>query len=209
MKLLEDRIRKDGIVREGGVLKVDSFINHQMDIPLFREMAREWKRLFAGKPINKVLTIEASGIGIAAVVASELDVPVVFAKKAMSINLDYDNYETQIQSFTHKKIYNVIVSKKFGPGQGGRGHRGGHRHCRGKGLPARRRHDPGAGHPAGIPGHCGIDGRRHRRNRLPPPASPELNRNQKIRAVPQRGRHGFFRLQRVQRASISLPREKE
>ncbi len=113
MKLLEDRIRRDGIVREGGVLKVDSFINHQMDIPLFREMAREWKRLFAGKPINKVLTIEASGIGIAAIVASEWNVPVVFAKKAMSINLDYDNYETQIQSFTHKKIYNVIVSKKF------------------------------------------------------------------------------------------------
>ena len=113
MKLLEERIRRDGIVRPGGVLKVDSFINHQMDIPLFREMAREWKRLFAGKPINKVLTIEASGIGIAAIVASELDVPVVFAKKAMSINLDYDNYETQIQSFTHKKVYNVIVSKKF------------------------------------------------------------------------------------------------
>ena len=113
MKLLEDRIRKDGIIREGNVLKVDSFINHQMDIALFREMAREWKRLFAGKPINKVLTIEASGIGIAAVVASELNVPVVFAKKSMSINLDYDNYETQIQSFTHKKIYNVIVSKKF------------------------------------------------------------------------------------------------
>ena len=110
MKMLEDRIRKDGIVREGNVLKVDSFINHQMDIPLFREMAREWKRLFAGKPINKVLTIEASGIGIAAVVASELNVPVVFAKKSMSINLDYDNYKTQIQSFTHKKIYNVIVS---------------------------------------------------------------------------------------------------
>ena len=113
MKMLEDRIRKDGIVREGNVLKVDSFINHQMDIPLFREMAKEWKRLFAGKPINKVLTIEASGIGIAAVVASELNVPVVFAKKSMSINLDYDNYKTQIQSFTHKKIYNVIVSKKF------------------------------------------------------------------------------------------------
>ena len=113
MKMLEDRIRKDGIVREGNVLKVDSFINHQMDVPLFREMAREWKRLFAGKPINKVLTIEASGIGIAAVVASELNVPVVFAKKSMSINLDYDNYKTQIQSFTHKKIYNVIVSKKF------------------------------------------------------------------------------------------------
>lgn len=113
MKLLEDRIRADGIVREGNVLKVDSFINHQMDIPLFREMAREWKRLFADKKINKVLTIEASGIGIAAIVASELNVPVVFAKKSMSINLDYNNYETKIQSFTHKKIYNVIVSKKF------------------------------------------------------------------------------------------------
>ena len=113
MKMLEERIRKDGIVREGNVLKVDSFINHQMDIPLFREMAKEWKRLFAGKTINKVLTIEASGIGIAAVVASEFNVPVVFAKKSMSINLDYDNYETKIQSFTHKKIYNVIVSKKF------------------------------------------------------------------------------------------------
>ena len=113
MKMLEDRIRKDGLVREGNVLKVDSFINHQMDIPLFREMAKEWKRLFDGKPINKVLTIEASGIGIAAVVASEFNVPVVFAKKSMSINLDYDNYETKIQSFTHKKIYNVIVSKKF------------------------------------------------------------------------------------------------
>ena len=113
MKLLEERIQRDGIVREGNVLKVDSFINHQMDIPLFREMAKEWKRLFDGKPINKVLTIEASGIGIAAVVASEFNVPVVFAKKSMSINLDYDNYETKIQSFTHKKIYNVIVSKKF------------------------------------------------------------------------------------------------
>ena len=88
-------------------------VGNQMDIPLFREMAKEWKRLFAGKPINKVLTIEASGIGIAAIVASEFNVPVVFAKKSMSINLDYNNYETKIQSFTHKKIYNVIVSKKF------------------------------------------------------------------------------------------------
>ena len=113
MKMLEDRIRADGIVREGDVLKVDSFINHQMDIPLFREMAREWQRLFAGKPITKVLTIEASGIGIAAIVASEFNVPVVFAKKSMSINLDYNNYETKIQSFTHKKIYNVIAPKKF------------------------------------------------------------------------------------------------
>lgn len=113
MKLLEQRILKDGIVREGSVLKVDSFINHQMDVALFREMAREWKRLFAGAPINKVLTIEASGIGIAAITAEEFGVPAVFAKKSMSINLDYDNYETKIQSFTHKKTYNVIVSKKF------------------------------------------------------------------------------------------------
>ena len=198
MKLLEERIRKDGIVRAGGVLKVDSFINHQMDIPLFREMAREWKRLFAGKPINKVLTIEASGIGIAAIVASELDVPVVFAKKAMSINLDYDNYETQIQSFTHKKIYNVIVSKKFlGPEDhllivddflaNGCALMGlldlaeragatveGHRHRSGKGLPARRRPGPRPRHPSGIPRHHRIHGRRHRRDRLPPPAPPEL-----------------------------------
>lgn len=113
MQRLEERIRKDGIVREGNVLKVDSFINHQMDIALFEEMAKEWKRLFAGKPINKILTIEASGIGIAAIAAREFGVPVVFAKKAKSINLDHDNYVTKIQSFTHGKIYEVIVSKKF------------------------------------------------------------------------------------------------
>lgn len=113
MKLLEQRIQKDGIVREGNVLKVDSFINHQMDIPLFVEMAKEWKRLFAGKPINKILTIEASGIGIAAIVGAELGVPVVFAKKSMSINLDYNNYETKVESFTHKRTYTVILSKKF------------------------------------------------------------------------------------------------
>lgn len=113
MKLLEDRIRKDGIIREGNVLKVDSFINHQMDIKLFEEMAKEWKRLFVDKKINKILTIEASGIGIAAIVAREFDVPVVFAKKSKSINLDDNNFSTKIQSFTHSKIYDVIVSKKF------------------------------------------------------------------------------------------------
>lgn len=113
MKLLEDRIRKDGIIREGNVLKVDSFINHQMDIKLFEEMAKEWKRLFADKKINKILTIEASGIGIAAIVAREFNVPVVFAKKSKSINLDDNNFSTKIQSFTHSKIYDVSVSKKF------------------------------------------------------------------------------------------------
>ena len=113
MKLLEERIQKDGIVRPGNVLKVDSFINHQMDIKLFSEMAKEWKRLFAGKNITKILTIEASGIGIAAVTAMEFGVPVVFAKKSQSINLDYDNYTTKIESFTHKRVYDVNISKKF------------------------------------------------------------------------------------------------
>lgn len=113
MEKLEERIRKDGIIREGNVLKVDSFINHQMDIALFEDMAKEWKRLFAGKQINKILTIEASGIAIAAIAAREFGVPVVFAKKSKSINLDNDNYCTKIQSFTHGRVYDVIVSKKF------------------------------------------------------------------------------------------------
>ncbi|MDD5829063.1 MAG: xanthine phosphoribosyltransferase [Lachnospira sp.] len=113
MRELEERIRKEGIIREGNVLKVDSFINHQMDIKLFEQMAKEWKRLFADKQINKILTIEASGIGIAAIVAREFDVPVVFAKKSQSINLDNNNYCTKIQSFTHNKVYDVIVSKKY------------------------------------------------------------------------------------------------
>lgn len=113
MKLLEDRIRKDGLVKSEGVLKVDNFLNHQMDIELFNKMGEEWARLFADKVINKVLTIEASGIGIAAVAAQHFNVPVVFAKKALSINLDGEMYHTQIQSFTHQRIYDVIVSKKF------------------------------------------------------------------------------------------------
>ena len=113
MRLLEERIRKDGIVKEGQVLKVDSFINHQMDINLFNEMGKEFKRLFADKPINKILTIEASGIGLACVIAQHFDVPVVFAKKAKSINLDGEMYTTKIESFTHKRVCDVIVSKKF------------------------------------------------------------------------------------------------
>ena len=113
MELLEERIRRDGVVKAGGVLKVDAFLNHQMDIELFSQMAEEWKRLFAGKPINKILTIEASGIGIAAVVAHHFGVPVVFAKKTQSINLDGTMYSTRIQSFTHNRIYDVIVSTRF------------------------------------------------------------------------------------------------
>ena len=95
------------------MLKVDSFLNHQMDVNLFNEMGKEFKRRFAGCPINKILTIEASGIGIACIVAQHFHVPVVFAKKAKSINLDGEMYCTKIQSFTHKKIYDVIVAKKF------------------------------------------------------------------------------------------------
>lgn len=113
MKLLEDTIREKGIVKEGNVLKVDSFLNHQMDIKLFNEMGKEFKRLFADKKITKILTIEASGIGIACVAAQYFDVPVVFAKKAQSINIDGDVYSTSITSFTHKREYQVIVSKKY------------------------------------------------------------------------------------------------
>lgn len=113
MKLLEERIRKDGVVKPGNVLKVDSFLNHQMDVELFNEMGKEFKRLFADRPINKILTIEASGIGIACVVAQHFNVPVVFAKKAKSINLDGEMLSTKIESFTHKRVYDVIVSKKF------------------------------------------------------------------------------------------------
>ncbi|MBR4277452.1 MAG: xanthine phosphoribosyltransferase [Lachnospiraceae bacterium] len=113
MKLLEDMIREKGIVKPGNVLKVDSFLNHQMDIKLFNEMGKEFKRIFKDKPINKILTIEASGIGIACVAAQYFDVPVVFAKKAQSINIDGDVYSTQITSFTHKREYQVIVSRKY------------------------------------------------------------------------------------------------
>ena len=113
MKLLEERIRKDGVVKEGNILKVDSFLNHQMDIALFNQMGEEFRRLFADCPINKILTIEASGIGIAAIVAQHFNVPVVFAKKAQSVNLDGEMYTTKIESFTHKRTYDVIVSKKF------------------------------------------------------------------------------------------------
>lgn len=113
MKLLEERIRKDGTVKAGNVLKVDSFLNHQMDIDLFNEMGKEWERLFADRKITKILTVEASGIGIACVAAQHFHVPVVFAKKSQSVNIDGEVYSTKIESFTHKRVYDVIVSKKF------------------------------------------------------------------------------------------------
>ena len=113
MNFLEERIAKDGIVKPGNVLKVDSFLNHQMDIALLEEIGREFKRRFDGKPITKVLTIEASGIGIAAFVAKEFGVPMVFAKKSKSINIEGEMYVAEVESFTHKNRNQVIVSKKF------------------------------------------------------------------------------------------------
>lgn len=113
MNFLEERIIKDGIVKPGNVLKVDSFLNHQMDIELFNEMGKEFKRRFEGKHINKILTIEASGIGIACVAAQHFNVPVVFAKKAKSINLEGEMYVAEVESFTHKCKNQVIVAQKF------------------------------------------------------------------------------------------------
>lgn len=113
MKLLEDRIRKEGVVKEGNVLKVDRFLNHQMDIELFQEIGKEFKRRFANENVNKILTIEASGIGIACVAAESFHVPVVFAKKNQTKNIAGEVYRTQVESFTHGRIYDIIVSKEF------------------------------------------------------------------------------------------------
>ena len=113
MNFLEERIMKDGVVKEGNILKVDSFLNHQMDVKLFKQMGEEYKRRFAGKNINKIITIEASGIGIACIVAECFDVPVVFAKKSQSVNIDGDVYSAEVESFTHKCKNQVLISKKF------------------------------------------------------------------------------------------------
>ena len=117
MQILKDRIRKDGKIKAGNVLKVDSFLNHQMDIKLFGEIGREFKRRFADVPVTKILTIEASGIGIACIVAQYFDVPVVFAKKTQTKNIAGEVYTTKVESFTHGRVYDIIVSKEFlGPG---------------------------------------------------------------------------------------------
>ncbi len=113
MNFLEERILKDGVVKEGNVLKVDSFLNHQMDVALMDEIGREFYRRFADTPVTKVLTIEASGIAIAYAAARCFGVPLVFAKKAKSINIDGDMYTAEVESFTHKNKNQVIVSKKF------------------------------------------------------------------------------------------------
>ena len=113
MKLLEEKILKDGVIKSGNVLKVDSFLNHQIDVPFVSELGKELQRQFADRPINKILTIEASGIGIACVAAMYFQVPVVFAKKSSGSNMDKDVYFTQIYSYTHSKMNDVVVSKRF------------------------------------------------------------------------------------------------
>ncbi|MBQ9436930.1 MAG: xanthine phosphoribosyltransferase [Lachnospiraceae bacterium] len=113
MRLLEERILKDGKVRAGGILKVDGFLNHQMDVHLFMELAKQWKEAFEGEEITKLLTIEASGIGLACIAAQVFDCPVVFAKKTKTRNIDGSVYKTQVKSFTHGKIYDVIVSREY------------------------------------------------------------------------------------------------
>lgn len=113
MRELEERIRRDGIVEDGDVLKVDGFLNHQMDVELFGAMGREWARLFAGEGVNKILTIEASGIGIACIAAQAFGVPVVFAKKSRTKNIAGDVYRVEVPSFTHGTVSTVIVSRRF------------------------------------------------------------------------------------------------
>ena len=113
MELLKERIKKDGVIKEGNVLKVDNFLNHQMDVKLFNEIGKEFKRRFADVKVDKILTIEASGIAVAAITAQYFDVPVVFAKKSESINLDGETFSASVESYTHKRRYQVIVAKRF------------------------------------------------------------------------------------------------
>lgn len=113
MELLKERIQRDGTVKGTDVLKVDSFLNHQMDVALFEAMGREFLRRFDGCGVNKILTIEASGIGIACVTAQSFRCPVVFAKKSQTKNIAGEVYSTRVESFTHGRVYDVIVSKKF------------------------------------------------------------------------------------------------
>ena len=113
LKLLEDRIRRDGIVRDGGILKVDSFLNHQMDVAFFTEMAKEFERLYHNCGVNKILTIEASGIGVACITAQVFGCPLVFAKKSKTLNIAGDVWTSRVHSFTHNRDYDIIVSKDY------------------------------------------------------------------------------------------------
>ena len=113
LNLLQKKILTDGVIKPGNVLKVDSFLNHQIDVPFISELGKEFKNIFAHKKIDKILTIEASGIGIACLTSVYFGVPVVFAKKAAGSNMDTDVYATEVKSFTHNKVNHVVVSKKY------------------------------------------------------------------------------------------------
>ena len=113
LNLLQKKILTDGVIKPGNVLKVDSFLNHQIDVPFISQLGKEFKELFADKPVDKILTIEASGIGIACLTAVYFGVPVVFAKKSAGSNMDADVYATEVKSFTHNKVNHVVVSKKY------------------------------------------------------------------------------------------------
>ena len=176
MELLKERIRRDGKVKGTDVLKVDSFLNHQMDVELFAEIGKEFKRRFADREVNKILTIEASGIGIACVAAEYFHCPVIFAKKSQTKNIAGDVYTTKVESFTHGRVYDIIVAKEFlGPGdrvqliddflangaaleglaklvKGLGGGAGGRRHRHREGLPARRRPPARRGIANRVPG---------------------------------------------------------
>ncbi len=113
LNLLQKKILKDGVIKPGNVLKVDSFLNHQIDVPFISELGKEFKELFSDRPVDKILTIEASGIGIACLTAIYFGVPVVFAKKSAGSNMDKDVYATEVRSFTHNKVNHVVASKKY------------------------------------------------------------------------------------------------
>jgi xanthine phosphoribosyltransferase len=113
MELLKERIRRDGRVKDGNIIKVDGFLNHQIDINLIDEIGKEFKRRFDGKPITKIITIEASGIAIACITAKYFGVPIVFAKKSESKNIDGDVYRTTVTSYTRGKDYTVILEKRY------------------------------------------------------------------------------------------------
>ena len=180
MEALKKKILAEGEVYEGNILKVDCFLNHQIDFPFMKEVGREFHRLYKDAGVNKILTIEASGIAVGSVVALEFACPLVFAKKSKTKNIAGDVYKTQVASFTHGTTYDVMVSKRFltpedrvlivddflavghRPGAPKRRHPGGLRHRDREGLPARRRSVACRGCSGGVPGHRGVHGPHHR-----------------------------------------------
>ena len=213
MRELEERIRRDGVVEDGDVLKVDGFLNHQMDVELFAAMGREWARLFAGEGVNKILTIEASGIGMACIAAQQFGVPVVFAKKSRTKNIAGDVYKVEVTSFTHGGVSDVIVSKRFlGPDDrllliddflangaaleglidlAHQGRRSGGGDRRGKSLPARRGAHPRQRRPGGVAGPGQVHGAGADRILLRPAGGLPFSWKRKEEALSRCEQRGF------------------